>query len=286
MVLANLNEVLNHAKKKKYGVFATNIFTYDMAEVIIETAEEEKSPIILMMAEGLFRYVKPEIVAPAIITMIENTKVPIVFHLDHGNNLDVVMKCIKYGFSSIMFDGSSLPLEDNIRIMQELKKITEPLDISIEAEVGCVGGLEGNSNIKEQYIDKNSYTKVEDAIRFIEETNVDALAIAVGTIHGVFKSKPDIDFDRIAELTEAVKTPLVLHGSSGLSNEDYITAIRCGITKINYFTGLVSEASIKVREIACKKNDFTYMALNEQVMKTIKEEIKKKLDIFGSTGKG
>jgi len=286
MALISLKDILGDAKQKKYGVFATNAFSFEMAQVIIEAAEEKNSPVILMMAEDLFKFLNPAKACAAIITMIKDAKVPVVLHLDHGNNFDVAMRCVRWGFSSIMFDGSNLPLEENIKIVKELKRISIPSNFSVEAEVGYVGGLEAREKTGgQENIDTNDYTKVEDAIRFVTETKVDALAVAVGTIHGIFRFKPNLDFDRIKEIKDAVETPLVLHGSSGLSDEDFKKAISCGITKINYFTGLVTEAGKKAKEVAGGINDFTYMALNKSVMEAVKEKIKKKMDLFGSTGK-
>lgn len=285
MSLISLKELLRDSKQKKYGVFATNAFTFEMAEMIVEAADEKRSPIILMIAEDLFKFLNPERTSAAIISMIKDTKVPIVLHLDHGNKLNAVFRALRAGFNSIMFDGSRLSLNENIKIMKELRKITSPLNISLEGEVGYVGGLEGSEKDSEQIIDILKYTKVEDAIRFVNETGVDALAIAVGTIHGIFRSKPNLDFGRIKEINEAIDTPLVLHGSSGLSDEDFKKAIDCGITKINYFTNLVNAANNKVIEIVNNENDFTYFMLNKKVMEIIKEKIKEKLDLFGSTGK-
>ncbi len=286
MSLVSLAELLNDAKQKKYGVFATNAFSFEMAEIIITAAEENKSPVILMIAEDLFGFLDPGRIAPALIPVLEKAKVPIVFHLDHGMDLEIVIKSLNSGFNSIMYDGSRHSLTENIQIMKRLRRLSDPLGISIEGEVGSVGGLEGGEqDIEKQYIDASKYTKIEDAVKFTNETGIDALAIAVGTIHGKFRLKPDIDFNRIKEINDAVDAPLVLHGSSGLADEDFKKAISCGITKINYFTNLVTVASVKTSETVCEKKGFSYLTLNKIVMGSVKEKIKEKMDIFGSTGK-
>lgn len=286
MSIVTLKDLLNDSKQKKYGVFATNAFTFEMAEVVIAAAEEKKSPVILMIAEDLFEHLNPEKISPSIIPMIRKAKVPIVFHLDHGMDFETVSKSMYYGFNSVMYDGSRYSLKQNIKIMKKLRKSSSQLGVSLEGEVGQVGGLEsGERDIEKQHIDSDKYTKIEDALEFISETRVDALAVAIGTIHGNFRFKPDLDFKRLEEINDAVDVPLVLHGSSGLSDQDFKRAISCGITKINYFTGLVSAATKKTRETVCKNDSFSYLTLNKIVMESVKEKIKEKMDIFGSTGK-
>lgn len=286
MSLISLKELLMDAKKKKYGVFATNAFTFEMAETIIRAGEEKRSPVILMIAEDLFQFLNPEITGCSIIRMIKKSTVPVVFHLDHGMNFENVVRSLDWGYNSIMFDGSKYSLAKNIEIMKELRKLTGKLGISLEGEVGYVGGLEaGEQEVEKQQIDASRFTKVEDAVEFTYKTEVDALAIAVGTIHGRFRFKPDLDFKRITEVYNAVEVPLVLHGSSGLSDKDFKKAIACGITKINYFTDLVTAATEKTSEIVNKKEGFSYLSLNKTVMESVKEKIKEKMDIFGSSGK-
>ena len=286
MSLVSLKELLLDSKHKKYGVFATNAFSFEMAETIIEAAEEKKSPIILMIAEDLFKYLNPQKVGKSIIEMIKNAKIPAVFHLDHGMNFKTVVDSMRSGFNSVMYDGSRYSLEANIKSMQELRQISGSLGICLEGEVGYVGGLEGDEqDIKKQHIDASKYTRVEDALMFIEKTHVDALAIAVGTIHGKFRDRPNLDFERISMINNAVEVPLVLHGSSGLSDDDFKKAISRGITKINYFTDLVTTATEKTRKLACKNEYFTYLGLNKTVMESVKEKIMEKLDLFGSSGK-
>ncbi|MCK5567680.1 MAG: class II fructose-bisphosphate aldolase [Actinomycetia bacterium] len=285
MSLISLKELLNDSKQKKYGVFATNAFTFEMAEIIVRAAEEKKSPIILMMAEDLFPFLNPQLVGSSLLKIIENSKVPIVFHLDHGNTFNIVLKSMEYGFNSVMYDGSSLELDENILAIKKLKEKANPLKISVEGEVGQVRGLEGKKhNIDEQKISASDFTKVEDAVKFVDETNVDALAVAVGTIHGKFRFKPQIDFERIKKLKDSLEVPLVLHGSSGLSDDDFRRAIKSGITKINYFTGLVDIATKETKKVVLE-DDFSYLHLNKKVLKSVKEAIMRMLDVFGSSGK-
>ena len=285
MGLISLGELLNDSKRRKYGVFATNAFTFEMAETIIKAAEEKQSPIILMIAEDLFPFLNPELAGSSILRMIDKSRIPAVFHLDHGNTFGIVLKSMEYGFNSVMYDGSNLSLEDNISRIKKLKEKAKPLNICVEGEVGVVRGLESESQkISDQKISARDFTKVEDAIKFVNETKIDALAVSVGTIHGKFHSTPQLDFERIKSLRDAVEVPLVLHGSSGLLDEDFRKAIANGITKINYFTGLVDVATLKTREIVPESN-FSYLHLNKMVMKSVKEEIMRMLDVFNSSGK-
>lgn len=285
MSLVSLKELLLDSKQKKYGVFATNAFTFEMAEIVIQAAVEKNSPVILMIAEDLFGFLDPKIAAPSLLQIIREVKVPVVFHLDHGNSFDLVVKSLDSGFNSVMYDGSNLPLSKNIESIIELKRLAAPKNICVEGEVGRVGGLESEKqDINKQEINVDDYTKIEDAVNFVDRTGVDALAIAVGTIHGKFRFKPQLDFNRIKELRDAVETPLVLHGASGLLDEDFQKAIECGITKINYFTGLVNAANDKSKEIVNSSN-FSFIPFNKMVMEAVKEKIKRKMDLFGSTGK-
>ncbi|MCL4376889.1 MAG: class II fructose-bisphosphate aldolase [Actinobacteria bacterium] len=285
MALYNLKDVLTDAKKKRYAVIAAVAFNFDSAQAIVEAAEEKKSPVILLMGEGIFKYLNFEKLVQPIILLSEEVKAPVVVHLDHGKDFKIVMECIRAGFTSVMFDGSREKIDKNIEITKGIIEVAHTLDISVEGEVGVVGGLESfNEEIKE--IKKEQFTKIEDAVRFARETKVDALAIAVGTIHGVFKSEPNIDFERISNIRNKIETPLVLHGGSGLSDEDFKKAIKSGITKINYFTNLLIDARNEVKNIINNNEDINYMEINYRAMRAIKNGIKVKMDVFGSSGKG
>ena len=237
------------------------------------------------MGEGIFKYLNFKKLVQPIILLSKEASVPVVVHLDHGKDFKIVMECIRAGFTSVMFDGSRYEIYKNIEITKEIIKVAHTLGLSVEGEVGVVGGLEGfKEDVKE--IKEEQFTKVEDAVRFAIETKVDALAIAVGTIHGVFKSEPNIDFERISSIRNKIETPLVLHGGSGLPDEDFKKAIKNGITKINYFTNLLIDARNEVKNIINNNEDINFMEINYRAMRAIKDGIKKKMDVFGSSGKG
>lgn len=285
-MLVNLRDILADAKQKKYAIFATNAFNFDSAEIIIDAAEEKKSPVILMVAEPLFKYFNYKFLMGPIISMSKEASVPVCVNLDHGDDLGVIMKCIDAGVSSVMFDGSSLPLNENIKTTKEITEVAHSRGISVEGEVGMIGGMEGAVKSNDTEIMKKYFTTTKDAEKYVKETNVDALAIAVGTVHGVFTSKPDIDFERITNIRKQIETPLVLHGCSGLSDDDFKKAIQNGITKLNYYTDLVLEAARKAKEIINGEGETNYLELNRNIMIAIKNMIMRKMDVFGSSGKG
>jgi fructose-bisphosphate aldolase class II len=286
MALVSLKDMLLDARKKKYAVIATDAFNFDYAEAVIRAAEEKNSPVILQLAEGLFKFFNFDKLVGPVMEIAKEAKVPVVVNLDHGENFDVVMKAIRSGLNSVMFDGSKLSLDENIEVVSTIVKVAHSLDVSVEAEVGVVGGLEGNVGHNDRKVDKNLFTKPEDALHFHLRTDADALAVAVGTIHGFFKGDPEIDFDRILKIKNIVDVPLVLHGGSGLSDDDFKKAIKNGITKINYFTNLVDIAAKKARDVLDGDPGFSnYAELNYLAMEALKEEIKNKMDLFGSTNR-
>ncbi len=286
MALVSLKEMLLDARKKKYAVIATDAFNFDYAEAVIRAAEEKNSPVILQLAEGLFKFFNFDKLVGPVMQISKEARVPVVVNLDHGENFDIVMKAIRSGMNSVMFDGSKLSLDDNIEVVSTIVKVAHCLNVSVEAEVGVVGGLEGNVGHNDRKVDKKLFTKPEDALHFHLKTNVDALAVAVGTIHGFFMGDPEIDFERILNIKHIVDVPLVLHGGSGLSDDDFKKAIKNGITKINYFTNLVDVAAKKARRVLDDDPAFSnYAELNYLAMESLKEEIKNKMDLFGSTNK-
>ncbi|HEY5561524.1 MAG TPA: class II fructose-bisphosphate aldolase [Clostridiaceae bacterium] len=282
MSLVTLKEILKDADKKKYGVGMFNTINLEMVRAIIGAAEEERSPVIIGLAEVHIPYGSLDTLAPIMVKAAKEAKVPVAVHFDHGMTFNLIVKAMHLGFTSVMFDGSTLPYEDNISKTAELVKIASVLGASVEAELGHVGGAEGGEDdAQEAY-----YTNVVQATDFVQRTGIDALAIAIGTAHGEYRSKPKLDLNRLKDIKATVNVPLVLHGGSGLSEDDFKSCIKAGISKVNIFTDMSLAAIETIRvELNKSNNKISYPELINATVLGIKEEIKGKMRLFGSNNK-
>ena len=235
-----------------------------------------RSPIIIGTAEVLLPYGGLELIGPALINYARRASVPVVVHYDHGLTFEKCLTALKLGFTSVMFDGSAKEYGENIAQTREIVKIAHALGGTVEGEIGHVGDAQEDA-------DTAGYTTRQEAVQYIADTGVDALAIAIGTAHGAYKKKPRLDFERLREIREATDTPLVLHGGSGLSDQDFVTAVKNGIAKVNIFTDLCLAGERAVREAL--KGETGYLEMRNKKVLEIKEEIKKKIRLFGSEGR-
>lgn len=242
MALVTLKEILKEANEKHYALPAFDTIDYISAEAVVEAAEAQNRPVILMYPEAAFSTVNVDTFFPFLRRLAERATVPVALHLDHGQTLEAIMKAIHNGFSSVMVDGSSLPLEENIALTSKIVEIAHAAEVSVEAEIGHVAGGEGKFEGSD--VDESMYTRPKDAKTFCDATGVDALAVAIGTVHGVYKGVPKLDIPRLQTIKDMVKIPLVLHGGSGVSKEEFAKAIAAGINKINLFTE-ISMAAVK-----------------------------------------
>ena len=278
-MLVNLNEVLKDAQKNHYGVGLFNTTDTDMLQAVIEAAEELRSPVVIGTAEVLLPYGELSLIAPSILAAAKRATVPVVMHYDHGLTFDRCMEALKLGFSSIMFDGSAGEEAENLRATAEMVKIAHAWGATVEGEIGHVGNVGDDSEDK--------YTTVEEAISFVDATGVDALAIAIGTAHGAYKSRPQLNLQRLREIRAALDTPLVLHGGSGLSDEDFRNTIRDGIAKVNIFTDLC-EAGDQARmagDAQRAQGMNPYLAIRNHKVNAMREAVMQKMMLFGSNGK-
>ena len=284
MSLVSLKTILDHAFEKHYAVGAFNVINLDFLEAIIAAAEARRSPVILNIAEVHFKYVKLENICPAIRAVAGRSDVPITLNLDHGESFEAVIRAVRNGFTSIMFDGSKLSYEENIRQTAEVVKICHAAGISVEAELGAVGGAEGGA--LEGSADPKFFTDPGQAADFVRRTGIDALAVAIGNAHGKYKGTPMLDFTRLERIRASAGIPLVLHGGSGISDDDFRRAVSLGIAKINFYTGM-SQAALDATTEALKSTGKSYNDYPE-VLRTVKENVARvvsgQMDVFGSSG--
>ena len=282
-MLATLNDVLLPARKNRYGVGLFNTVNLEMARGVLAAAETLRSPVIIGTAEILLPYGPLQELADLLLPMARRASVPVVLHFDHGLTFDHCMLALKYGFSSIMYDCSTLPYEENLRQVRELTAVAHAFGATVEAELGHVGNAEGDDNAE---CDDPSafYTDPAQAGEFVAQTGVDALAIAVGTAHGAYRFPPKLDFNRIETIAALIPTPLVLHGGSGLTDEDFRQAIRSGISKINIFTDL-NLAGVAGTQLGFSEGKRSLTDLIPYQVQAIRSATESKIRLFGSEGK-
>lgn len=288
MALVSMSELLKDAKLKGYAVGAYNTPGLEMVRGVIQAAEQENSPVIIGHAEVHFCYTPIETLAPVMINEAKRAKVPVCVHLDHGTKFSEIIKALHLGFTSVMFDGSVLPYDENVRRTREIVIICKELGASVEAELGHVAGEgEAKSEVdKSKIVGEDLYTKPEEAEQFIEETGVEALAIAFGTAHGVYIKQPKLDFQRLKDIKRITGIPLVMHGGSGLTENDYREAISCGISKINYYSYAALAVVGKLKEKLNEKNgNIYYHEIIPMMIEEIKNDIAATMKIFGSSGR-
>lgn len=278
-MLVNLNDVLKKAQQEKYAVGLFNTTDTDMLEAVISAAEELNSPVIVGTAEVLLPHGELKLIAPSILAAAKRAKVPVVMHYDHGLTFDRCIEALKLGFSSVMFDGSAEDYQTNLANTREIVKIAHSFGASVEGEIGHVGQADTNDNL-----DCDMYTTADEADEYVQATGVDALAVAIGTAHGVYKTKPKMNLDRLCEIRQRIDTPLVLHGGSGLSDDDFRNTIKCGIAKVNIFTDLCLAGNEAMKE-GLEKN-LSYLEIRNLKVEKIKQAVKKKIELFGCVNKG
>jgi len=231
-----LKRILKDAQERKYGIPCLVAGNLEMLIGILRAAEEKVAPVIICYNKQLTPDIPIEMIMPIIVNEAKKSTVPIATILDHGYDFDLIMKSIHYGVSSVMFDGSGLPFEENITKTKEIVKIAHSLGVSVEAELGEIGGnaLEATTASST----RSFFTKPNDAVEFVNNTNVDCLAISFGNVHGKYAEEPNLDLQLVKRISYSVKIPLGMHGASGLNFSEYRYIIEAGISKINYFSAM------------------------------------------------
>ena len=237
MPLVTMKDILDRERARRTAAASFTVWSLESCTAVVDAAEAISRPVILMCAEHELRLFDPEKLAGAMLTAARNAKVPVAVHLDHGGNLPVIDLALNLGFTSVMIDGSALPLEENIAVTKEVVRKAKTYNATVEGELGRIGGAELDIFVADE---DAVQTDPDEAFRFVTQTGVDALAIGIGTAHGFYKKEPNINIGRLKEIASQVSIPLVLHGGSGVSDDKLKEAIQNGVSKINICTEFIS----------------------------------------------
>ena len=274
-MLVSMKELLNEAVKNDSAVGAFSVGNMEMVMGVLRAAEETDTPVILQIAEKRLGNSPLELMAPMMVSAAGNSKVKVAVHLDHGLTTDCIGKALEYGFTSVMLDGSLLPFEENIALTKQVRSEADKYGATVEAELGVVGGNEGDSAKHEIMC-----TDPEKAVEFCEKTNVDCLAVAIGNAHGNYPVLPELRFDVLEEIYKKVSTPLVLHGGTGITDEMFRRAISLGIRKINIATASFDALATKAKEYTATADKPDYFTLSPYMADAVCDNIKKHIEIF------
>jgi len=279
-MLVSGKSILGHAHQNNYAVGAFNINNMEILQAIVNACEEKNSPVMLQASEGAIKYAGIDYLTNMVKLASQKTHIPICLHLDHGTTYETIIQCIQYGFSSVMIDASHYNLKENIEKTKEIVKIAHAVGVSVEAELGRLSGVEEQISVDER---NAIYTNPEEAKIFIEETGIDSLAIAIGTAHGKYKGKPLLDFERLDTIKKMLNMPIVLHGASGLTEEDIQRCVKLGVNKINIDTDIRVAFTDTIRNILNEDpNVFDPRKILNPAKKAMEEVVKNKIAMFGS----
>ncbi len=280
-MITNSKKILIQAYKNKYAIPQFNINNLEWTKYILEECNKNNSPVILGVSESTIKYMGGYKVVVNLIKNLDeelNIKVPVVIHLDHGSSVENCKTAIINGFTSVMYDGSKLPLEQNINNTKQIVEFAKKNNVSVEAEIGCIEGVTGVAN-------ENLYAKVEDCEKLVKETNIDSLAPAIGSVHGLYKEKPNLNFCLMAEINKKINIPLVLHGASGIPDNQIEKSLQNGISKVNINTELQIKWANSIREYIKNNDIYDPRKIISSGEEAIKKGIKNKIEILKSNQK-
>ncbi len=279
-MLVNMRDLLKDAQAGDYAVGSFSVANMEMVLGVLKAAKELNAPVILQIAQVRLKQSPLEIIGPLMVAAAENADTPVAVHFDHGKTIEKISQALDIGFTSVMFDGSQLLLDENIKMTKKVIKLAQEYDASVEAEIGCVGGSEdGSENIAV------NCTKLEDAVRFESEAQPDALAIAIGNAHGNYKSTPKLRFDILEQIERNTNVPLVLHGGTGITPDDFVRCSHTGIKKINIATATFDMVENTVHKCYSDNRIKGYYDLQEAEVEGAYQNAKKHILIFGTDNK-
>jgi len=281
MPLVSSLNLIKKAKEEKKAIPAFNIHNLETIQAVIEGAYELKSPVIIQTTPGTLKHAGIEYIAAIVKEASNKYKIPIALHMDHCPSFDTIVSCIKNGYTSVMIDGSHLEYNDNVKLVKSVVKMAHAVGVQVEGEIGKIGGVEDDMFVNEA---DASFTIPEEAKKFVEDTGVDTLAVAIGTAHGMYKGEPKLDFDRIKAINNLINVPLVLHGASGVPGESIKKAIQLGMAKINIATELKNPMVSAIKNVISNpyENDPRhYMGAAREAVKNV---VKNKIRLCNTVG--
>lgn len=285
MPLISLADGLKHARVHQYALGAFNVLDTHFLRALFAAAKQQRSPFIINIAEVHFKYLSLDTLVEAVKYEAARHDIPVVLNLDHGLHFEAVVQALRLGFTSVMFDGSTLDYEENVRQTREVVKMCHAVGVSVEGELGAVGGDEGGALYGRA--DEAFFTDPDKARDFVDRTGIDALAVAIGNSHGKYKGEPKLDFTRLEAIRQQTGLPLVLHGGSGISDADFRRAISLGIHKINFYTGMSQAALAAVDKSMTARHEIydEFAELMLSIEQAITDIVAEQMRIFGSEGK-
>ena len=283
MPLVDMHDMLNHAYRNHYAVGGFDLVSLDFLEAILTAAENCRAPVILSLVESHFDHYDFELAMAATEKAARRATVPVAIHLDHGATLDSAVRAINHGCNGVMVDASHESFPANVAHTRRVVEMAHACGVAVEGELGYVAGVEGEDAAK--HPGEVEYTSVEEAKAFVQRTGVDCLAVSIGTVHGRLRGRPKLDIERLKRINEAVKIPLVIHGGTGLSDEQFHKLITSGVAKINYYTALADAAGERIRANARANARCGYTGLVHGIQDAIRAEVERCLPLWGSAGR-
>ncbi|MGD8926686.1 MAG: ketose-bisphosphate aldolase [Thioalkalispiraceae bacterium] len=283
MPLVNMRDMLHHAYEHGYAVGGFDLVSLDFLEAIIAAAEAQRSPVILSLAESHFEYYDFELAMAATELAAKRAEVPVAIHLDHGASYDSAVRAINMGCNGVMVDASHVSFVENVSITKRVVDMAHACGIPVEGELGYVAGVEGED--AEKHPGEVIYTSVDEAKSYVAQTQVDFLAVSIGTVHGRMQGQPNLDIERLKQINEALGIPLVIHGGTGLSDKQFSQLIANGVSKINYYTALADAAGACIRTNITADDKIGYTGLVKGIRDAIRAEVEACMVNWGSAGK-
>jgi fructose-bisphosphate aldolase class II len=284
MPLVNMRDMLKHAYENGYAVGGFDLVSLDFLEAILDAAEAQHSPVILSLAESHFEYYDFKLAMAAAELAAQRASVPVAIHLDHGASYESAVAAINTGCNGVMVDASQQGFDGNVALTRKVVEMAHGCGVPVEGELGYVAGVEGED--AEKHPGEVIYTSVDEASAYVAQTGVDFLAVSIGTVHGRMKGEPQLDIERLGEINRALRIPLVIHGGTGLSDEQFRFLIDNGVAKINYYTALADAAGARMRGNVAADAGSGYTGIVRGIRDAIRAEVERCMVNWGSAGQG